>query len=285
MKKIVKITIAPFFCSILWMSCNEVLDKKNLSAVSPDQVWSDVNTATAYLNQVYDALMPKNTSGTGNDTDEGVAYERNTNDWFRGTATFDSKKDDFDRYKNIRAVNILLENIDHAAFGQDDKDKLKGQALFWRAWAYHGLVKNYGGVPLILEVQQPTGDLTALQKPRNKTSECVIQILKDIDNAIALLPEAFTVSDFGRIDKGVALAFKGRVLLFYASPLFNGLGGIASWQKAYDANKAAKDFLDAHDKGLYSPYSKIWDDENNKEAVMVRRFNYPQSTYFQGGLI
>jgi len=89
----------------------------------------------------------------------------------------------------------------------------------------------------------------------------------------------------GRIDKGAAMAFKGRVLLFYASPLFNGLGGVASWQKAYDANKAAMDFLIARGKGLYTPFSKIWDDELNKEFVMFRRFNNPQATYHQGGLI
>ena len=147
------------------------------------------------------------------------------------------------------------------------------------------MVSDYGGVPLILEAQQPTTDLTQLQKPRNKTSECVTQILKDLDDAIALLPDAFTDNDLGRIDKGAAMAFKGRVLLFYASSLFNGLGGVATWQKAYDANKAAKEFLDARGKGLHSPYSKIWDDELNKEVVMGRRYNYPQATYFQGGLM
>ncbi|MBO9732068.1 MAG: RagB/SusD family nutrient uptake outer membrane protein [Chitinophaga sp.] len=278
---IAKLTL---FVPFLMMGCSKVLDKTNLSAVGPDQVWTDVNMSTAYLNAIYSNLMPGNTSGSGNETDEGVPYQKQTNDWFRGTATFDSK-DNFDMYFRIRNINILLGNIEKATFSQDDKNKIKGQALFWRAWAYHKLVSTYGGVPLILEAQTPTSDLTTLQHPRNKTSECVTQILKDLDDAIALLPDAFTDNDMGRIDKGAAMAFKGRVLLFFASPLFNGLGGVASWQKAYDANKAAKEFLDARGKGLYSPYSKIWDDELNKEVVMVRRFNYPQSTYFQGGLI
>ncbi|MEI3802520.1 Starch-binding associating with outer membrane [Chitinophaga ginsengisegetis] len=284
MKNKLNIATLIFFVPFLLMSCNKVLDKTNLSAVGPDQVWSDVNIATAYLNQIYSSLMPGNTSGGGNNTDEGVPYQKQTNEWFRGTATFDSQNN-FGTYNNIRTINILLGNIDKATFSQADKDKIKGQALFWRAWAYHNLVSNYGGVPLILEAQQPTTDLTTLQKPRNKTSECVTQILKDIDDATKLLPDAFTDDDMGRVDKGVAMAFKGRVLLFYASPLFNGLGGIATWQKAYDATKAAKEFLDARGKGLYSPYSKIWDDELNKEVVMVRRYNYPQAVYFQGGLI
>ncbi|NML38776.1 RagB/SusD family nutrient uptake outer membrane protein [Chitinophaga sp. G-6-1-13] len=284
MKNKLNIAILTFSIPFLMMGCNKVLDKTNLSAVGPDQVWSDVNMSTAYLNQIYFALMPGNTSGSGNETDEGVPYQKQTSEWLRGTATIDSW-DNFKTYNSIRTINILLGNIDKATFSQADKDKIKGQALFWRAWAYHDLVSNYGGVPLILEAQSPTTDLTTLQKPRNKTSECVTQILKDIDNAIALLPDAFTDSDLGRVDKGVALAFKGRVLMFYASPLFNGLGGIASWQKAFDATKAAKEFLDGRGKGLYSPYNKIWDDELNKEVVMVRRYNYPQAVYFQGGLM
>lgn len=265
-------------------SCNKALDKTNLSAVNPTMVWSNVKIATAYLDDIYANLLPGNPYGAGNDTDEGVPYQKQTNSWFTGTATFDSYND-FDRYKSIRSINILLGNIDNATFAQSDKNSIKGQALFWRAWSYHRLVSAYGGVPLILEAQPPTSDLSQLQKNRSKTSECVTQILKDVDDAIALLPDAFTGEDVGRIDKGAAMAFKGRVLLFYASPLFNGLNGTASWQKAYDANAAAKQFLDGHGKGLYAPYNKIWDDELNREGVMFRRFSYPQTVYSQGGLL
>ncbi|WP_276504045.1 RagB/SusD family nutrient uptake outer membrane protein [Terrimonas pollutisoli] len=284
MKHNFKIAILIFFAPLGIMSCSKVLDKTNLAAVTPDAVWSNAAIAGAYLNNIYASMMPGNPSGSANGTDEGVAYQKQMNVWLRGTATFDSRNN-FGQYNNIRTINILLGNIDNATFSQADKDKIKGQALFWRAWAYHSMVSDYGGVPLILEAQEPTSDLTQLQKPRNKTSECVTQILKDLDDAIALLPDAFTDSDLGRIDKGAAMAFKGRVLLFFASPLFNGLDGVATWQKAYDANREAKEFLAARGKGLYGPYNKIWDDELNKEVVMARRFNYPQATYFQGGLM
>jgi len=240
--------------------------------------------ARAYVNNIYAAMMPGNTSGGGNGTDEGVAYQRQANAWLGGTATSDSY-DGFGMYNNIRTINILLDNIGGATFADAAKNQLKGEGLFWRAWGYHSLVKMYGGLPLILNAQAPTSDLTSLALPRNKTSECVTQILKDLDDAAALLPNNWTGENVGRIDKGVVMAFKGRVLLFYASPLFNGLGGVASMQKAYDANKAAKDFLMSQGKGLHATYSKIWDEELNKEVVMVKRFNYPQATYFQGGLM
>ena len=264
--------------------CNDVLDKENLTAVNPSEVWSNANIARAYLDDIYANLMPGNHASGDNSTDELVPYQKQTNGWMSGTATFDSW-DNFGQYNNIRTINILLDGIDAATFDQQSKDQIKGQALFWRAWCYYSMVKGYGGVPLILTAQQPTTDLSSLAQPRAKTSDCVAQIVKDLDDAIALLPNSWTRSDIGRIDKGAAMAFKGRVLLFFASPLFNGLNGVASWQKAYDANKAAKDFLEQQGKGLYSPYDKIWDDELNKEVVMVKRFNYPEATYFQGGLM
>jgi len=284
MKKSFNISVAVISAVFCLTACQKVLDKKNLSAVNPSEVWSSSQLATAYLNTIYSNLMPGNTYGSGNNTDEGVAYQRQANAWLGGTATEDSY-DGFSQYTNIRTINIFLKNIAEASFDEADKALLKGQGLFWRAWAYYSLVKSYGGVPLILTPQEPATDLTALQVPRSKTSECVTMILKDLDEAIAVLPEAWTGEDVGRIDKGIAMAFKGRVLLFFASPLFNGLSGVASWQKAYDANRAAKDFLDGKGKGLYAPYNKIWDDELNKEVIMVRRYNYPQVTYFQGGLI
>ncbi|NQX39634.1 Starch-binding associating with outer membrane [Pedobacter steynii] len=281
-----KLFILPILIAVLSFlgGCKKVLDKENLTAVNPSDVWSDPNIAGAYLNEIYAALMPGNTYGDGADSDEGVAYQRQTSDWFRGTATFDSN-DRFGTYDNIRTVNMLLDNIDKASFDQNARSKIKAQALFWRAWSYYGLVKTYGGVPLILTAQLPTTDLSSLAMPRSKTSECLTQIIKDLDEAIALLPDAWTNNDIGRIDKGAAMAFKGRVLLFFASPLFNPNNDQTKWQKAYDANKVAKEFLEGRSKGLYKPYAKMWDDEMNKEVVMVRRFNYPEATYSQAGII
>jgi len=284
MKRSLIILIIAVVSGVFMSGCDEVLDKENLTAVNPSAVWSDKNLANAYLNDIYISVMPGNTGSQDNSTDEQVPYQRNTDIWMSGTATYDSW-DSFNQYAYIRQINTLLDNIDGATFDEQSKASIKGQGLFWRAWCYYKMVNGYGGVPLILTAQEVTSDFESLALPRNKTSECVTQMVQDLDGAIALLPDSWSGDNMGRIDKGAALAFKGRLLLFFASPLFNGLGGVASWQKAYDANKTALDFLDSKGKGLYSPYSRIWDDELNKEAVMFRRYNYPESTYFQGGLI
>ncbi|WP_432713803.1 RagB/SusD family nutrient uptake outer membrane protein, partial [Pedobacter sp.] len=89
-------------------------------------------------------------------------------------------------------------------------------------------------------------------------------------------------SDWGRITSGASAALKGRVLLTYASPLFNRNDDRARWQKAYEANLAAKTLLEANGFSLYkkgtlanaSAWANMFVEEvNNVEAVMVFGFN------------
>jgi len=272
MKKNIKNIIVLMSSIFAMASCTEVLDKDNLQVFGGDEVWTLESMTSAYLNDIYATLMP-GWSYTGYDSDEGTNSVQNLNDFLRGTATIDSY--DNWRYDVVERINLFLSKIEETPYSQEKIDHYKGQALFWRAWAYFSMVKNYGGVPLILDVQDyknPDG----LFVRRNKTSECFSQIVKDLDDAVSLLPDAFAGSNYGRIDKGIALAFKGRVLLTYASPLFNPSSDANLWQTAYNANKEAKDFLESKGKGLYGSFRNIWYDERNKEVVMVNQFYAPE---------
>jgi len=261
-----------------FMQCNDPLDKENLAAITSDLVWSTPEIAEAYVNDIYNSFMPGFESPWGDgefsNTDEGgtVYGYSSIGAYIKGAITSTSYNDY--PYEEIRRINIFLAGIDGATFGEDIKKSLKGQALFWRAWAYFRMVKAYGGVPLILEPADPS-DKDAIFVPRNKTSECYTQIIKDLDEAIPLLEDK---SDIGRIDKCAAMAFKGRALLYKASPQFNRSNNTAFWQDAYTANKEALAFLDTQGKGLYEDYKNIWLDEMNKEVIMVKRYAYPEAS-------
>ena len=58
---------------------------------------------------------------------------------------------------------------------------------------------------------------------------------RELDAAIPLLPDV--TGQVGKIDKGVVLAMKSRVLLYYASPLFNPANDANLWKQAADAAK------------------------------------------------
>ena len=212
---------------------------------------------------------------SANNTDEGMNKPTDMSQYVRGEITVDNCAQGLD-YKNIDKINYFLANLESVTvLNEDEKKQLRGQALFWRAWDYWGKVFTLGGVPLILQPQD-VSDLNSLLVARSSTSECVKQILADLDEAIASLPDKWENEDYGRIDKGCALAFKGRVLLQYASPLFNPNNDQKRWQDAYEANKAAVDFLQSVGKGLYEGnFADIWYDEQNKEVIMVNQFYYP----------
>ena len=282
MKTKIYLFIPIFLLTILFISCEKKLDLGDPSSIDANGVWSDVNIANAYLANIYNGLMPNKPYGSGSGSDEASPDYYNTQEKLRGAATVNTWN--FFNYDKIRNINILLESIDGGTIAATDKKFIKGQGYFWRAWAYYRMVSSHGGVPLVLKPQQASeGD--ALFLPRNKTSECFTQIISDLDAAISNLPDLATGNDVGKIDKCVAMSFKGRVLLMWASPLFNPSGDKARWQKAYDANKVALALLEANGKGLYPNFNNIWNDNLNKEVIMVRQYKLPDNTYFEGGMI
>jgi len=253
-------------------SCEKILDKKDLSAVGEaDNVWNDLGLATAYVNRIYAKGLPSwsiENADYSEESDGGGSF-------MYGQLTENSV--DFWPYDNIRGINILLANIDQGSLRDSDKKQLKGQALFFRAWQYFEMVKRYGGVPLILEPQELTDNLLV---KRSSTSDCMQQIIADLDLAINYLPTVISASseNNGRIHKGTAMAVKGRILLYYASPQFDPAQSASErWQNAYDANKAAKDFLFNQGFGLYPNFSELWFDEMNKESIFVKRYEYSPS--------
>lgn len=266
----IKKLVASIFLILLSAGCDP-LEKENLEAIVANNVWSNPTVAEAYVNDIYALFMPDFGSYESADTDEGMGIFGGTtiSDYLKGTITSDTYNDF--PYENIRRINIFIEDIDQATFEESIKQSLKGQAQFWRAWAYFRMVKAYGGVELIL-TPAPPDNKEALFVPRNKTSECFAQIIKDLDEAIPLLEEKSTV---GRIDQCAAMAFKGNVLLYQASPQFNRDNNVSAWTAAYNANKEAIDFLNSMGKGLYPDYKELWHDEMNKEVIMVKRHQYP----------
>lgn len=276
MKK--KYIIVGLFCSLLLGSCS--LDYENTGAITPEGVWENPAMVNAFLVNIYGSMMP-GWPVSANNTDEGMNGATDMSQYVRGEITVDNCAQGLN-YGNIDKINYFLANLENVTvLSETEKKQLRGQALFWRAWDYWGKVFSLGGVPLILQPQD-VSDLNSLLVPRSSTSDCVKQILADLDEAIASLPDKWENENYGRIDKGCAMAFKGRMLLQYASPLFNPNNDQKRWQDAYDANKAAVDFLKSVGKGLYEGnFADIWYDEQNKEVVMVNQFYYPDHAFDQ----
>lgn len=117
-------------------------------------------------------------------------------------------------YDNLRQVNTLIKYADALKTTDEGILRYKGEALFFRAYEHFELVKRFGDVPLILKVLDV--DSPELFEGRTPRVEVENAILKDLDEAIALLPtkSEMAQSETGRITWGAAVAFKARVALF-----------------------------------------------------------------------
>lgn len=239
------------------------------------RIWDDPGAVGLFLNRSYDLIMPTwptvggihNTSDELNNANTAFLYGTLVENSVTDIGTSNSIT--ANRYFDIRRCNTAIEGLNGGKIDPAVRDVLKGQFFFLRAYVYFRLVNLYGGVPLILKTQDLNGD--DLNVPRSSTSACIEAIVNDLDSAAAYLPNLWTGANIGRITKAAAMGFKGRVLLFYASPQFNPDNIEERWEKAYSANKAAYDTAVANGYILFPTYANIFVTENNREVMLVRK--------------
>ena len=126
----------------------------------------------------------------------------------------------------IRKANLGLENIDKMTDAtKEEKNFVKGQLLFFRAWWHHQQMEWWGGIPYVDTVLPADEQLTL---PRMSFKECAEKCAADYRAAADLLPDNWDNTTIGkktlgkndlRITKVCALGYLGKVLLWAASPL------------------------------------------------------------------
>ena len=262
-------------------SCSSILDKEDLSSISEEQVWVDETLTTAFLNALYVSIPSWDTT-VADASDEATGG----GGWIDGTTTPDNMSDTKDSaptwycpYKVIRNCNIFIQNAqntDLCTIDRDLADRLTYEVRFIRAYLYFEMVKRYGGVPLITVPQELTDDLFV---KRTSTKDCFDFIINELKACAEGLPASFSGDNLGRVTKGAAKAFLGRVLLFRASPQFNPSNNAEHWQTAYNYNKETLDYLIGQGHALYSDYGKLFLEEMNQEVIFAIRYENPTRTH------
>ena len=270
MKKMKKIV----FCllSLVVFGCNDdFVNTKPLDQLGESTVWTDASLAEAFVSEIYagfgnggfdeqmNASLTDETIFTHPGRNITTITESRSNPanpgWINGTLSWGNM------YLRIRACNLALSNLEAPKFTNPVLvDRLKGEVKFLRAYYYQQLIRYFGAVPII---DKPfTLNDSDFLSPRNTWEECVNFIVKNCDEAAALLDGKTTAA--GRANKAAALALKARVLIYAASDLHDmptakskssvlssyakpELVGYVSgdrkarWEKARDAAKAVLD--------------------------------------------
>lgn len=294
-------------CSLV--SCKRYLDKTpdedlTLKDVFANRLYTESFLTSMYAGQPQDINPVDYTRApwTGSSDEMEITYPGSyTHNINRGSWNAQNIMDCWQfAYQTIRKADLFLENIDQLplqdGYTQEDKDHWTGEAHYLRAYDNFCVFRLYGPMPIMDRAMNPDEDFKNIS--RSTVDSCVDHIVQDCDAAAGLLPITVTSDKLGRATRAAALALKARVLLYAASPLFNGNAdfkdfkspdGRALFPQTFDANKwklaadAAKACIDACESagyGLYTApgndpvenYTSLFLQNNNKEVLWAMNF-------------
>lgn len=250
-------------CTLILSSCEEYLDQAPEAAVNPEAAFADFKNFQGFTegcyNQVVDVtksadiseynLADETRNGSGlyltptMDIGDYWAWNRDYGTYFGRVAgkgqgyTFDGMIDHtnptrkstwYGGWFGIRTANLGLANLDKLVNAtQEEKDLIKGQLLFFRAYYYFSLMRDWGGLPYLDKLLSPAEEM---KYPRLNYLQTALKADADFAEAAKLLPLDWDQIAAGqktlgnnrqRLNKIMALAFQAKNLLYAASPLMN----------------------------------------------------------------
>ena len=306
-------------CALMGLSgCNAFLELEPLDKVSPDQLLETEGGVKALLANIYTMIPMEDfnyrpNAGFNQRGYDGVNETTNlaflTDEATRSDGGVGIGYEGFNYwpYGDIRQVNIFMQNVEKAkeagTISVADADRMTGEAHFARAYMYYGLVKRYGGVPLIDKVQDDDyadGGPGAVAVPRSTELDTWKFVLNECTLAAATLPDATSGSDLYRVTKWAAYALKSRVALHAASVAkywnLAPLAGEAVTQKlvggmtSADADafykeciEASKFLIENSGKSLYKPapatvkeaasnFQALFLNDQNEEVIFSKAY-------------
>ena len=112
---------------------------------------------------------------------------------------------------------------------ESDKRRWKAEALFCRALYHFMLLESYGPIPLVTEHYNQNLDKKDFPG-RSHFDVCVDSIAEWFDRAAFELPPTVQNSELGRATSTACKALKARLLVYAASPLWNGSFPYSNWK-------------------------------------------------------
>jgi hypothetical protein len=179
-----------------------------------DQFRLAANEFYTYLITFNQVLYDLNNGGPHSDIRSDIQLQTSFNTFSSGTNSAVVTDVNWNNaFTRLRAINYLLDKATTYAAPAEIAGYV-AEAKFFRAYVYFDLLQQFGAVPIVTKpLSIESGEL---QAPRNSRDEVVDFMIKDLEDAIAVLPveSSITAANKGRISKGAAQAFLGRVGLY-----------------------------------------------------------------------
>lgn len=159
------------------------------------------------------------------------------------------------RYKGILRCNVVIEKVPTAPISNTTlRNRMVAEAKFLRAFQYFELLKNFGGIPVVLKMAMPN-EVAGIT--RNSEAEVYAQIEKDLTEAIPDLPKRseYPGTDMGRVTKGAAQGLLGKAYLFQ--------------EKYTEAEQVLNEVITSNEYELQANFGDVWSTKtnNSKEGL------------------
>lgn len=123
----------------------------------------------------------------------------------------------------------LIDDLQPIGVTAEDKAEYKAECYFLEAYYHFRVLQAFGPCPLITEKVDP--GITNDEIPgRSHFDYCVDYIVGKLDDAARVLPATRPTNYLGRATSTMAKGLKARVLLYAASPLWNGSFPRQDWK-------------------------------------------------------
>lgn len=176
-------------------------------------------------------------------------------------------------YTAISRANMVLAYLDqcyeHGSSSSNIKERLRGEAYFFRGFFYADLIDFFGDVPLITEPVDIHSNA-----PRTSREIVLKQIISDLDSAIVRLPVEYDELNIGRATKGAAMAAKGKALLYN--------------HKYKEAAEVLKQVMELKKEDgtprydIFPKYRELFLPENENNCEVVFDIQYMKGKYTEG---
>lgn len=195
-------------------------------------------------------------------------------------------------FVGIRDCNVFLEKINKTFdLEETERDQWIAEVKFIKAYLHFWLFRMYGPIPLIKENMPVSANSEAVRVYREPVDEVVNYITSLLDEITSGddLPLQINdlTNDMGRITRPMAYALKAQVLVYAASPLYNGNTDFADmidnrnislfpqeykqekWQKAATALKEAIDVCHEAGHDLYDFNTSLYSKGLNGKTIQA----------------
>ena len=207
----------------LCSSACDFLDQVPDDRLTLEQVFATRKNSEDYLATIYSYRIDEST----------VSYDMSKINLGNWSASSDYFNNWTPLYEGIRAATTFMQHIrsnkEMVANGETERiEQYYNEARFLRAYFSFLILRQYGPIVLVKdELIPPDADSShpQMQMMRSPYDECVNWIADELDAAAEGLPFHFTdqlSTDYGRATGATCMAVKARLLLYAASPQFNG---------------------------------------------------------------